>query len=711
MANDPQPFSSGRPPAVPADTAASTAADAAAEGDTDTDTVANAATDTTDDEALIAEALREHAENLVRGRAPVRHERLAVPSPAAARDALHELQVHQLELEMQNDELRRAQLELEASRTRYFELYDLAPVGYCTVSAEGLILQANLAAASLFGVARGLVVRKPFSRFVLPADADRWQFSRQQLAKTARPQTLELRLAPSDGAPQVTVQVAASAAPDAGVTSLLRVVLTDVTERKLMETAMRESEDRYRALVEWSPDAVVVHQGGKIIYANPVAGKMFGATTATPLAGRPILEIIHPDFQHTVLARLQQITAHGGGSPQMEVCVLRLDRTPFEVEAQSTSTVYDGRPVFITAMRDISERKRAEAALRASEESYRALFDSSLDAILLTTPDGRILAANGAACRLFAQTEPELEQSGRDAVVDGADPRLAAALAELALHGHFSGELNFIRKGGVRFPGELSSANFTDADGQARTSMIVRDVSVRTRAREALQGALREKEALLKEVHHRVKNNLQMVHSLLRLETGRNPQPEVKQVLRAMQARIVSMALLHETLYRSGSFAAVDLGHYLQELTTQAFQALAAESGAVKLQLDLASAQVATDQAVACGLLVNELVSNCLKHAFPGGRAGTLRVALQPVADSASLRLSVSDDGVGLPAEFEARGGQSLGLQLAEDLAQQLGGSLNFSAERGCSVELIFAPQRARAATESTDPDSAKPAP
>ena len=697
MASDPGTFSDGRPPAVPADPAA--------------DPAANPAADAAADEALIARALREHAETLVRGRAAARYERLAAPSPAVARDALHELQVHQIELEMQNDELRRAQLELEASRTRYFDLYDLAPVGYCTVSAEGVILQANLAAASLFGVERSLLVRKPFSRFLVAADADRWRFCRLQLAKTAEPQTLELRLARPDAAPGVTVQVAASAALDADATPLLRVVLTDVTERKLMETAMRESEDRYRALVEWSPDAVLVHQGGKIIYANPVAGRMFGAPTTTTLVGRPILELIDPDFQHTMLARLQQITAHGSGSPQMEVRVLKLDRTPFDVEAQSTSTVYDGRPVFITAMRDISERKRSEAALRASEESYRALFDSSLDAILLTTPDGLILAANGAACRLFAQTEAELKQSGRGAVVDPSDPRLATALAERARNGHFSGELGFVRKGGGRFSGEVSSAIFTDADGQARTSMIVRDVSLRTRARDALQGALRQKEALLKEVHHRVKNNLQLVHSLLRLETGRHAQPEVKQVLRAMQARIVSMALLHETLYRSGSFAAVDLGHYLQELATQAFQAMVAESGAVALQLDLASAQVATDQAVACGLLVNELVSNCLKHAFPGGRAGTLRVSLQPVADGAALRLSVSDDGVGLPADFEARHGQSLGLQLAADLAQQLGGSLSFSAEHGCSVELTFAPQSVPAAEDAPDPDAAEAAP
>ena len=136
------------------------------------------------------------------------------------------------------------------------------------------------------------------------------------------------------------------------------------------------------------------------------------------------------------------------------------------------------------------------------------------------------------------------------------------------------------------------------------------------------------------------------------------------------------MALLHETLYRSGRFAWVDLGAYLKQLAGQSFRAQSAQAGAVQLELDLAPARVEMDLAIPCGLLVNELISNALKHAFPEGRPGEVRVQLASANGGTHLRLRVSDNGVGLAADFDARRGLSLGLQLVGDLARQLGGTL-----------------------------------
>lgn len=207
---------------------------------------------------------------------------------------------------------------------------------------------------------------------------------------------------------------------------------------------------------------------------------------------------------------------------------------------------------------------------------------------------------------------------------------------------------------------------------------------------EALRASLREKEALLKEVHHRVKNNLQVITSLLRLEAGRSAEAATRVVLKSMQGRIQAMALLHETLYRSGTFASVDLGAYLKQLATQSFRALGAHPGSVQLDLELASVRVDMEQTIPCGLLVNELISNCLKHAFPSGRTGGIRVELKPIDGSRQLRLRVSDTGIGLPADFEAKRGNSLGLQLASDLAKQLGGRLDIDAGPGAGFGLTF---------------------
>jgi PAS domain S-box-containing protein len=311
------------------------------------------------DESAVAQALREHAELVSRRHAALPPDRLAALSPEAVRDLLHELQVHQIELELQNDELRRAQVELDASRARYFDLYDLAPVGYCSVGEQGLILQANLAAATLLGATRGTLVKQPITRFIFKADQDTWYRHRNSLMQAGQAQTLELRMVRQDGS-QVWVELAATTAPGAGP-PVIRVVLFDVSDRKTMESTMRESEGRYRALVEWLPEAMLVHLGGKIVFANPAAIELLGARAANALAGKALLDLFHPDFHATLLAGLKKMADRGGGAPMAALRCLKLDGTAFDVEAQSIATSYDGKQVTLTSLHDIGARTQVAA--------------------------------------------------------------------------------------------------------------------------------------------------------------------------------------------------------------------------------------------------------------------------------------------------------------------------------------------------------------
>ncbi|MBK9442400.1 MAG: PAS domain S-box protein [Comamonadaceae bacterium] len=205
---------------------------------------------------------------------------------------------------------------------------------------------------------------------------------------------------------------------------------------------------------------------------------------------------------------------------------------------------------------------------------------------------------------------------------------------------------------------------------------VSRDISQREADKQALQASLHEKEALLKEVHHRVKNNLQIISSLIRLEAGRSHQEEVQSVLGDMQGRIRSMALLHELLYRSQSLAQIDMGQYLRQLASQVFSANVPKRAPVDLTLDITPVSVTLDQAIPCGLLANELITNALKHGFPGEHSGGVRVEFCPVDALSRWCLTISDSGVGLPDDFESKRQASLGLQLASGLANQLGGEL-----------------------------------
>ena len=185
-------------------------------------------------EAETRQALRQRAEALAGERAGEMPENLEVLSPEVARRALHELRVHQIELEMQNEELRRMQEELEGSRARYFDLYDLAPVGYFTLSEQGLILEANLTGAKLLGVARGALVKQPLSRFVLREDQDIYYLHRKALLETGAPQAWELRMLKDDAAPfWVRIEATTTVSPD-GV-SVCRAVVSDITETKRAE--------------------------------------------------------------------------------------------------------------------------------------------------------------------------------------------------------------------------------------------------------------------------------------------------------------------------------------------------------------------------------------------------------------------------------------------------------------------------------------------
>jgi two-component sensor histidine kinase len=212
---------------------------------------------------------------------------------------------------------------------------------------------------------------------------------------------------------------------------------------------------------------------------------------------------------------------------------------------------------------------------------------------------------------------------------------------------------------------------------------------LRKQTEETIRASLREKESLLKEIHHRVKNNLQVISSLLNLQSHQLDSPIAKAVLKDTQSRVRSMALIHEHLYRSENLAAVDMVAYLRQLCTQLFRTLLSSPGTVKLNIDIAEFRLVIDQAIPCGLLVNELVSNSLKHAFPEGRTGEIRVELQPV-EGGFLRLKISDNGTGLPQGFELKNLTSLGLNLVSDLSHQMGGKLGIGPGPGAVFEVTF---------------------
>ena len=207
----------------------------------------NCPKDAADHSAGSGQDLRQKAEALAQERAGRTSQDIAALSPEEIRKTLHELLVHQIELEMQNEELRTAQAEIEAGRERYFDLYELAPVGYCTLSGQGLILEANLTAAVLLDTARGALVRQPISRFILKEDQDIYYLHHKKLVETGEPQEWELRLVKPDGE-HFWAHLTATASQAEDESPLCRVAISDITDRKQAEKTLRESEAKLREL-------------------------------------------------------------------------------------------------------------------------------------------------------------------------------------------------------------------------------------------------------------------------------------------------------------------------------------------------------------------------------------------------------------------------------------------------------------------------------
>jgi two-component sensor histidine kinase len=213
---------------------------------------------------------------------------------------------------------------------------------------------------------------------------------------------------------------------------------------------------------------------------------------------------------------------------------------------------------------------------------------------------------------------------------------------------------------------------------------------------------LQEKEVLLREVHHRVKNNLQVICSMLRLQERNIRDDTLLQVLRDCRARVHAMAMLHDQLHRAKDFSNINLGEYIRNLAASLFSSYGVNSADVSLRLDIEDIPVAVDTAIPCGLIVNELVSNSLRHAFPEGRTGHVSLDLH-ARPGGCIELAISDDGRGFPESANPTDTRSLGLWLVDLLAGQIGASVERSSIGGAQYRLVFVGQAISPANQLTN--------
>jgi PAS domain S-box-containing protein len=347
----------------------------------------------------------------------------------------------------------------------------------------------------------------------------------------------------------------------------------------------------------------------------------------------------------------------------------------------------DGIIGVVLVFRDVTEEYAVREALRRSEERYRTLYDSIGDAILITDTTRQILECNEAFCRLFGYESSELVGNTTSAIYASEDEfrSLGSKLATPEPDG-FNHVIHFRTKDGRVFPGDTHVFPVTVGDGRIRGFMgIVRDISEQVEAQARIRHLLQDKELLLREVHHRIKNNMNTVAGLLEVQAGHQMPAAAEHQLREARNRILTMMTIYDKLYKSGDFERIDIAGFLTELIREVSESYATEQNAVQVETDIQSFDISSDLSFPLGIIVNELISNAFKYAFPVGTDGLIRVSGVRRSDG-TVVVEVADNGVGL-SEDQSSGGQSgFGLTLVRGLAAQAQGTVEVVPGTGTTV-------------------------
>ncbi len=474
------------------------------------------------------------------------------------------------------------------------------------------------------------------------------------------------------------------------------------------------SEEKYRALVEYAIDGIVLIRGGRILYANPALQKMLNFSEQDITSTSP--------SEYFPEALLQSHDA------QLEIQLKRADQSLVDVLCSTAAIEMKGEKSLVVFLKDMTSINRTAMALKESEERYRAVAENANVGIGILM-DGAAVYKNQAFADMLGYSLEEMNNLAvHDVLPDSTRGRELAARYEALLQSRevpLRDEIEMVRKDGriidvlvsvvrvkiegrpafivllhdisesknaerelLRVQAELEERVLQRTQDLNQTNgLLIQEVAERTAAEQHLKRTVSEKEALLRELHHRVKNNLQIILSLLHLQEDYMQEAGARRLIDEISNRVGCMGLVHETLCQSENLAAIDILNYVRTLGNNLLYTYRGHSDDIRLDVQGDALWISIDSAIALGLIVNELVSNSIKHAFAGRDKGHIKIRLRKNEDQ-RLAIMVSDDGNGLPHGLDVSNTESLGLQLVQALVQQLEGHLE--VHNGVGVSFVI---------------------
>ncbi|MBC8182408.1 PAS domain S-box protein [candidate division KSB1 bacterium] len=465
----------------------------------------------------------------------------------------------------------------------------------------------------------------------------------------------------------------------------------NVTERKQAEEKLRASEEKYASVVETSKDGIIIHKDGIIKFANKATFQLIGYTS-NEIINRNIMEFIHPKYQQ-IVGKYYANRKEGEEVPSIyEIELLKKDGTSLPVEINATIMNYEGEQAALVFLRDISLRKQAEIEIKKRQRYLESVLYNTPSAIVTLDANHKIVEWNPAAENIFKHKRDDVVGIDLDELLTTPTTEAEAkTFTDQVLSGKKVLQQEIIRYNKDKQPVDLMlSGSSILIDGETHGAVAVyTDITERIRADEQIRSDLKEKETLLKEIHHRVKNNLQVISSMLYLQSGKMKDLQSALSLQVGIRRIHSMALIHEKLYESKSLAKINFSDYIIEMTKGLLGFYDVSEKNIKAKFNLQDIFLGIDSAIPCGLIINELITNCLKYAFPENRKGTIAITFKKMEEYL-YKLIVKDDGVGIDEKIDLDKIDTLGLKLVKILAQQIEGSVAIEREKGTTVTVTF---------------------
>ncbi|MGV0025932.1 PAS domain S-box protein [Phormidesmis priestleyi] len=495
---------------------------------------------------------------------------------------------------------------------------------------------------------------------------------------------------------------------DFEVATLMEIAdyLSIVLQEAQAQQERQRAEDRLRLLesvVVNGNDSVIITDANpdnpKIIYTNAAFTAATGYSAEEVIGKTPRI-LQGPKSNRVQLDKIRH--ALNQGKPiQIELLNYRKDGSEFWVDLNIVPIVDPTGKLthYVALQRDISDRKWAEKALLATQARFKYLLSSN-PSVIYTCQPNRNRPCTFVSENITQQLGYEVWQYLKDPhfwidrIHPDDLPNVLTKMSQLFATEQLSCEYQFLHQdGSYRW---LRDAMKLLRDRQGYPVEIIGsvvDITDRKRVENQLRESLQEKEVMLKEIHHRVKNNLQVISSLLKLQAGYIKDDRILEVFKESQNRVRAMALIHEKLYQSEDLAKTDFAEYIRSLVNDLFRSYSISSRAVSLNLTVEDVRLSIDTAIPCGLIINELVSNSLKHAFSARQPGQISIDLSSKANDRYL-LVVQDNGAGLPSDIDFRKTKSLGLQLVCNLTKQLQGTIDLDRENGSTFKINFTDQK-----------------